>query len=133
MPAPRWLARANKNGLNRITKFIAPRAPGWALVVHRGRQSGRIFRTPVFAFRRENRFVTALTYGPNSDWVRNVLTAGGCEVEARGRRYQVDSPQLYRDENASDMPLFIRFALRRVIKAPEFLSLDLVREPAAAD
>lgn len=44
MPAPRWVARANKNGLNRLTKFIAPWAPGWAVVIHRGRKSGRIWR-----------------------------------------------------------------------------------------
>lgn len=133
MPAPRWLARANKNGLNRLTKFIAPRAPGWALIVHRGRRSGRTFRTPVLAFRRQDRYVIALTYGPNTDWVRNVLAAGGCVVEARGRRYHVGSPRIYRDENAGEMPPFVRFMLRRVIKAPEFLSLDVVREPATAD
>jgi RND superfamily putative drug exporter len=27
MPTPRWIARANKVGLNRITRFIAPWAP----------------------------------------------------------------------------------------------------------
>ena len=36
------------------------------------------------------------------------------------------------DENATDMPAFIRFMLRRVIKAPEFLSLDIVSELPAA-
>jgi deazaflavin-dependent oxidoreductase (nitroreductase family) len=130
MPAPRWVARANKAGLNRITKFVAPWAPGWAVVVHRGRKSGRTFRTPLWAFRRPDGFVIALTYGSNADWVRNVLAAGGCEIEARRRRYQVGNPRLYRDENATGMPAFIRFMLRRVIKAPEFLSVDVVRELA---
>jgi hypothetical protein len=41
MPAPRWVARANKAGLNRVTKFVASWAPGWAVVVHRGRKSGK--------------------------------------------------------------------------------------------
>ncbi|HEY7051358.1 MAG TPA: nitroreductase family deazaflavin-dependent oxidoreductase [Mycobacterium sp.] len=126
MPAPRWVARANKVGLNRITKFIAPWAPGWAVVVHRGRKSGRIFHTPVWAFRRGNGFVIALTYGSQSDWVRNVLAADGCELHARRRRFKADHARLYRDENASGMPAFIRFMLRNVIKAPEFLSLDVV-------
>jgi deazaflavin-dependent oxidoreductase (nitroreductase family) len=132
MPAPRWVARANKNGLNRITKFVAPWAPGWAVVVHRGRTSGRTFRTPLWAFRREGGYVIALTYGSNADWVRNVIAAGGCELESRGRRYQLGAPRVYRDENATGMPRFIRFMLRRVIKAPEFLSLDVVRELAPA-
>jgi deazaflavin-dependent oxidoreductase (nitroreductase family) len=128
MPAPRWVARANKAGLNRLTKLIAPWAPGWAVVIHRGRKSGRMFRTPLWAFRRNGGYVIALTYGPGADWVRNVLADGGCELETRRRRYQLGAPRLYRDENASDMPAFIRFMLRRVIKAPEFLSLDLVGE-----
>ncbi len=132
MPAPRWVARANKAGLNRVTKFIAPWAPGWAVVVHHGRKSGKTFRTPLWAFRRQDGFVIALTYGPEADWVRNVISAGGCELETRRRRYQVGDPRVYRDENATDMPAFIRFMLRRVIKAPEFLSVDVVRELATA-
>jgi deazaflavin-dependent oxidoreductase (nitroreductase family) len=128
MPAPRWVARANKTGLNRVTKFIAPWAPGWAVVIHRGRKSGLTFRTPLWAFPRRGGYVIALTYGSSADWVRNVLAAGGCELESRRRHYQLGAPRLYRDENASDMPAFIRFMLRRVIKAPEFLSLDVVGE-----
>jgi deazaflavin-dependent oxidoreductase (nitroreductase family) len=126
MPAPRWVARANKIGLNQVTKFIAPWAPGWALVIHRGRRSGRIFRTPLMAFRRGDGYVIALTYGSTADWVRNVLAAGGCELESRRRHYQLGSPRVYRDEQATDMPALIRFILRRVLKAPEFLRLDIV-------
>jgi deazaflavin-dependent oxidoreductase (nitroreductase family) len=132
MPAPRWVARANKIGLNRFTKFIAPWAPGWGVVVHRGRKSGRTFRTPLWAFRRHNGFVIALTYGPETDWVRNVLAAGGCELQTRRRRYQLGAPAVFRDDNATDMPAFIRFMLRRVIKAPEFLRLDIVSQLATA-
>ncbi|AGP63453.1 MULTISPECIES: nitroreductase family deazaflavin-dependent oxidoreductase [Mycobacterium] len=132
MPAPRWVARANKIGLNRFTKYIAPWAPGWAIVVHRGRKSGRTFRTPLWAFRRRNGFVIALTYGPETDWVRNVLAAGGCELQTRRRRYQLGAPVVFRDEDATDMPAFIRFMLRRVIKAPEFLRLDIVSQLATA-
>lgn len=132
MPAPRWVARANKIGLNRFTKYIAPWASGWAIVVHRGRKSGRTFRTPLWAFRRRNGFVIALTYGPETDWVRNVLAAGGCELQTRRRRYQLGAPVVFRDEDATDMPAFIRFMLRRVIKAPEFLRLDIVSQLATA-
>ncbi|OIN79476.1 nitroreductase family deazaflavin-dependent oxidoreductase [Mycobacterium malmoense] len=132
MPAPRWVARANKIGLNRFTKYIAPWAPGWGVVIHRGRKSGRTFRTPLWAFRRHNGFVIALTYGPGTDWVRNVLAAGGCELQTRRRRYQLGAPVVFRDENATDMPAFIRFMLRRVIKAPEFLRLDIVSQLATA-
>ncbi|MCA4751961.1 MULTISPECIES: nitroreductase family deazaflavin-dependent oxidoreductase [Mycolicibacterium] len=125
MPAPRWVARANKAGLNKLTRFIAPWAPGWAVVIHRGRKSGRTFRTPLWAFRRHDGYVIALTYGPQADWVRNVLAAGGCELEARRHKHRMTAPEVYRDDKASDMPVFIRFMLRWVIRAPEFLSLKI--------
>ncbi|MEU4343639.1 nitroreductase family deazaflavin-dependent oxidoreductase [Nocardia sp. NPDC023852] len=125
---PRWVTKANKIGLNRVTKFIAPWAPGWAVVIHRGRNSGRIFRTPLWAFGRRGGYVIALTYGPDADWVRNVLAADGCELETRRKHYEVGAPRVYRDANAADMPLFVRFMLRKAIKAPEFLSVDVVHE-----
>lgn len=127
MPAPRWVAQANKFGLNKLTRFIAPWAPGWAVVIHRGRKSGRTFRTPLWAFRREHGYVIALTYGPQADWVRNVLAAGGCELESRRHTHRLTAPEVYTDDKATDMPAFIRFMLRRVIKAPEFLSLKVAR------
>jgi deazaflavin-dependent oxidoreductase (nitroreductase family) len=128
MPAPRWVARFNKAGLNKLTRFVAPWAPGWAVVIHRGRKSGRVFRTPLWAFRRGDSYVIALTYGTGSDWVRNVTAAGGCEVESRGRRYRLADPRIYHDETAADMPAPIRLMLRKVLKAPDFLRLDIVEE-----
>lgn len=128
MPAPRWVARFNKAALNKGTRFIAPWAPGWAVVIHRGRRSGRIFRTPLWAFRRGDTYVIALTYGAGADWVRNVIAAGGCELESGGRHYELAAPQVYRDDGAVDMPPAIRFMLRRVIKAPEFLRLNIAGE-----
>ena len=125
MPAPRWVARANKKGLNRLTKFVAPWAPGWAVVIHRGRKSGRTFRTPLWAFRRRGGYVIALTYGSSADWVRNVLAAGGCELESRRRHYQLGAPRLYRDENVSDMPALIRFMLRRSSRHRNFSASTL--------
>lgn len=43
MPAPRWVARASRSASTELTRFIAPWAPGWAVVIHRGRKSGRTF------------------------------------------------------------------------------------------
>lgn len=57
---------------------------------------------------------------------------GGCELQTRRRRYQLGAPVVFRDEDATDMPAFIRFMLRKVIKAPEFLRLDIVSQLATA-
>ena len=51
MPIPKVVARWNKAGLNRVTRHIAPWAPGLGVVVHRGRRSGRAYQTPVNVFR----------------------------------------------------------------------------------
>lgn len=123
MPAPRWLARANRVGFNHVVRLIAPRLPGFGIVVHQGRRSGRSYRTPVNVFRREGGFLIALTYGSDSDWVKNVIANGGCELETRGRRYTLTAPQVYRDERRSNVPSPVRAALR-AIQVNEFMLLD---------
>lgn len=65
--------------------YIAPWAPGLGLVVHRVRTSGKIFRTPVNVFVRRGEYVFALTYGLESDCVKNVQSASGCELQTRRR------------------------------------------------
>ncbi|WP_193045765.1 PNPOx family protein [Mycolicibacterium baixiangningiae] len=127
MPAPRWLARANRVGLNRVVKYLAPWLPGFGMVVHRGRTSGREFRTPINLFRRRDGFVFALTYGSDADWVKNVIAAGGCEVITRRRRYALTDPQLYVDPSRSDMPKIppVRYLLA-VANVSEFLYLRTV-------
>ncbi|KUI28734.1 nitroreductase [Mycobacterium sp. IS-1742] len=128
MVAPRWHARANRVGLNRVVKYIAPWLPGFGVVVHRGRNSGREFRTPVNLFRRRGGFVLALTYGSHADWVRNVVAAGGCEVITRRRRYRVTDPQLFLDEDRSEMPAVppVRYILAAA-RVSDFLYLRIVQ------
>jgi deazaflavin-dependent oxidoreductase (nitroreductase family) len=130
MPAPRWLAKANRAAFNRIVRLIAPWAPGFGVVIHRGRRSGSTYRTPVNVFRSEGGFVIALTYGRESDWVKNVLAAGGCELQTRRRRHELRSPRLYRDDGRKGVPAPVRLALG-AINAYDFLALDIAG-PAAS-
>ncbi len=122
MPIPRVVRRWNKVGLNRITRRIAPRMPGFGVVVHRGRRSGRLYETPVNVFRAADGYVLALTYGPDTDWVKNVLAAGGCELKVQGRTARLTSPRLFRDESRHDIRPFERQVLR-LLGVSEFLSL----------
>lgn len=59
-------------------------------------------------FRSRDRYLIALTYGRDRDWVRNVLAAGGCDVETRGRRVQVGDPLIVPDERHERFPAPIR-------------------------
>jgi len=123
MPLPRALARANRVGLNRVTLRLAPRLPGFGVVEHRGRRSGRVYRTPVNVFATDDGFAIALTYGAESEWVRNVLAAGKAVVETRGIRHPVVSPRIVRDPSRSYVPLPVRVVLGR-IDVTDFLLLD---------
>jgi deazaflavin-dependent oxidoreductase (nitroreductase family) len=128
MPLPRTLARWNKVGLNRVTKRVAPWMPGFGVVVHSGRRSGRRYRTPVNVFPAGDGYLLALTYGPDSDWVKNVLSAGGCGLLTRGRTVCLVSPQLVHDENQRGIRPLERQVLR-LIGVADFLSLKTA--PAA--
>lgn len=65
-----------------------------AVVVHVGRRSGRTYRTPVGAFPTPGGFAVGLPYGPGTDWVKNLLAAGGGTVEHDGRIVVVDRPEV---------------------------------------
>src|SRR5690606_5413410 len=75
MPLPRGLARANRYFINPVARRVAGWAPGFCILTHIGRRSGREYRLPLNVFRSGDTFVFALTYGSNADWVRNVMAA----------------------------------------------------------
>lgn len=114
MVLPRRLARWNRVGLNRVVRRVAGHLPGFALVHHRGRRSGRLYATPVNAFRIGNGYRFALTYGSGSDWVRNVLAAGECDVTVRGRTVHLIDPRLEIDRSARWAPAPVAATLRRI-------------------
>jgi deazaflavin-dependent oxidoreductase (nitroreductase family) len=114
MPLPKALARFNLVATNKVAMPVAARLPGFAVVTHVGRRSGRVRRTPVNIFRHGDRWVIALTYGKDSQWVRNVLAAGGCDVVVRGRRIHLVEPELVHDERRALVPAPIRPILRAV-------------------
>jgi deazaflavin-dependent oxidoreductase (nitroreductase family) len=114
MPLPRSLARLNRVGFNRLTTRLFPRMAGFGVVIHRGRRSGREYRTPVNVFRGDGGVRIALTYGPDSDWVKNVLAAGGCRLRTRGQDLDLVDPRLVHDPERSG------------IRAPERTFLGLL-------
>jgi deazaflavin-dependent oxidoreductase (nitroreductase family) len=89
------LARSNRRAVNPFVRtFAGRRFSPVAIVVHRGRTSGRLYRTPVIAFRLDDGYVISLPYGANRDWVRNVLAAGSCMLERAGQRVELTDPSV---------------------------------------
>jgi deazaflavin-dependent oxidoreductase (nitroreductase family) len=130
VPIPKVVGRWNKAGLNRVTRHIAPWMPGLGVVVHRGRRSGRQYQTPVNVFTGGDGYVFALTYGPDTDWVKNVLAAGGCELRTRGEAIQLGSPRLFHDQSRSGIRPVERQVLR-MLGVADFLSLAPVSASTA--
>jgi deazaflavin-dependent oxidoreductase (nitroreductase family) len=77
----RWLAKTNIAVTNRITSLFAGWLPGFGILTHMGRKSGKVYRTPVNVFRAPNEFIIALTYSSQCEWVKNVLAAGGLRTQ----------------------------------------------------
>ena len=128
MPLPLKLAEFNKRVTNRVTRHIAPWAPGFAIVHHRGRRSGRAYDTPVNVFVRADGYLFALTYG-EGEWVRNVLAAGGCEITTRRRTVRLRSPNLYRDPHRTGIPIPARWILAAT-HVDEFLAMKVTSDEA---
>ncbi len=126
MPLSRRMAEFNRRFTNRVSRHVAPWAPGFALVRHTGRRSGRRYETPVNVFRDGDRYAFALTYG-QSEWVRNVLAAGGCEIRTRGRDVALADPELVVDPARRLARVPARWILG-LLDVEEFLLL----RPAAA-
>jgi deazaflavin-dependent oxidoreductase (nitroreductase family) len=117
------MANFNHHVTNRVLGGPATRLPGFGVVLHVGRRSGRRYRTPVNVFRTPHGYLFALTYGSGAEWVRNVVAAKGCELVTRGRTVALRNPRLFRDERRSRMPLHVRVVLG-LAHVSEFLELD---------
>jgi deazaflavin-dependent oxidoreductase (nitroreductase family) len=119
----RWLAKINIAFTNRITGLFAGWLPGFGILTHLGRKSGKVYRTPINVFRASNGFIIALTYSSQSEWVKNVLAAGGCELKTRGKKYQLSAPHVVHDPTRHRFPILVRVVLR-IVGADEYMELS---------
>jgi deazaflavin-dependent oxidoreductase (nitroreductase family) len=130
MALGRRMAAVNRHVTNRLLGGVATSLPGFGVVLHVGRRSGRQYRTPVNVFRTPNGYLLALTYGSGAEWVKNVVAADGCELITRGRTERLRSPRLFRDDHRARVPIPARGILR-LARVSEFLELDLDAAPLA--
>src|SRR4051812_22258691 len=125
MPLSKRIAHFNKRVTNRLTRHVAGWMPGFAIVSHIGRRSRHPYQTPVNVFRVGDRYryLFALTYGRDSDWVQNVLAAGRCEITSRRKRVELVNPKLFTDPTRHDVPVPARWILG-VLDVEDFLTLE---------
>jgi deazaflavin-dependent oxidoreductase (nitroreductase family) len=122
MTLSRRVARFNKRVTNRVQGVYAWLVPPWAVIVHRGRRSGRRYRTPLLAFRRDRTLIVALLYGQQSDWLRNLLHGGG-HVIRRGSTYTVPPPEVIETGEAQQLLARLSWASRAYCRQAEALAV----------
>jgi deazaflavin-dependent oxidoreductase (nitroreductase family) len=117
--------------INPITRRFAGRVPGFAILSYVGRRSGKRYRTPINVFHRDGRYVFALTYGREAQWVKNVLASGTCEIEERGRKSVLAEPELIEDPTGRLIPQPVRLFLQ-MQGVTDYLVMTPVTESAGS-
>ena len=96
MPIPRWVAQMNKKVLNprEINKGVRP------ALTHVGRTSGNTYQTPLDAHAVDGGYIFIANYGPDSDWVQNILAAGSASLRVDGQDFELTNPRLVGKDEA---------------------------------
>ena len=142
---PSWLVR---NIMRPLTKVLNPVSvkmaggPGFrmaARIHHVGRRSGTAYVTAVGARVKDGEILIPLTFGNQSDWVRNVRASGGATVEVRRRSYEIGAPEFLTWSEArrvvrANFPLarsaFKILGIKQFLQAPV---LDSLAHPSTAN
>ena len=128
-PSPRTrlhlLGSLTTRVFNPVTRLVAGRLPGFGVLTHTGRSTGRRYRTPLLVVRRGDDYVIGLWYGSEAHWVKNVLAAGSCELRTRGRNVRLAEPHVSADPAKRVLPLPLRLA-GSLVGLTEFLRLRAV-------
>ncbi len=82
--------------VSRLTRPLAGRRffPLWAVLRHRGRRSGREYAVPVGVRMTADGYFIALPFGERTQWVHNVVAAGGCTLRWRGEDLVLADPTI---------------------------------------
>jgi len=100
------------------------------VLVHRGRKSGKLYKTPVEILAddpAQRELVVSPMWGRGSDWYRNVVAGGLVEVHVRGEERHVEWRELDEAERRTAIkayreahPLYSRMILRMLVRVNGF-------------
>lgn len=118
----RFMLPFTRKVINPIARRFVGVVPGFAMLTHVGRKSGRTYHTPINVFRLGDHYVFALTYGSDVQWLKNIFAAGSVEMRTRGRDIRLVEPELIIDPELRLMPLPLRIA-GKLNRVTEFLRM----------
>jgi deazaflavin-dependent oxidoreductase (nitroreductase family) len=76
--------------------------PLWAVVHHMGRRSGRAYAVPVAIRVTADSFIIPLPWGKDTQWLRNVMAAGGCSIRWSGSDHAAYAPRVIGFEDGAN-------------------------------
>ncbi|WP_349270932.1 nitroreductase family deazaflavin-dependent oxidoreductase [Mycolicibacterium parafortuitum] len=103
MRMPRRIAEFNKRVTNPAARAITPWLPNLGTLEHVGRKSGKRYRTPLLVFDTQNGYAFLIGYGPQTNWVKNVLAGGPTVLHKRGRAVTLVNPRVVSKAEAADL------------------------------
>jgi deazaflavin-dependent oxidoreductase (nitroreductase family) len=115
----------DRKGTRWLLQALSP-PPTVIVLVHRGRKSGRLYKTPLSILvedpEREEIFVSPM-WSRDSDWYRNVIAGGLVEIHVRGEKRQVEWRELDEAEGRDAgeafrvaYPIYSRMILRMIAR-----------------
>ena len=103
MRVPRAVAQFNRRVTNPVARSLTPWLPCLGTLEHTGRKSGRHYRTPLLVFKTRDGFVILIGYGPETDWLKNVLAGGPTVLHKRGKALALGSPRIVSKAEAAPL------------------------------
>lgn len=100
---PRGVAEFNKRVTNPAARAITPWLPSLGTLEHVGRKSGKRYRTPLLVFKTDGGYAILIGYGPQTDWLKNVLAGGPAVLCKRGRAVALTNPRVVSKAEAAGL------------------------------
>jgi deazaflavin-dependent oxidoreductase (nitroreductase family) len=93
MLVPPALERFQIKYMNPLMRPFSKWMPGFAVIKHRGRTSGKDYETIVTAYREGNVLAIGLIHG-KTNWVKNVLAAGEADIRVGRKDLHLTNPRV---------------------------------------
>lgn len=103
MRVPRAVANFNRRVTNPVARSLTPWLPCLGTLEHTGRKSGRRYRTPLLVFKTRDGFAILIGYGPETDWLKNVLAGGPTVLHKLGKAIALANPQIVSKAEAAPL------------------------------
>ncbi len=103
MRVPRAVANFNRRVTNPVARSLTPWLPCLGTLEHTGRTSGRRYRTPLLVFKTHDGFAILIGYGPETDWLKNVVAGGPLVLHKLGKTIALGNPQIVSKAEAAPL------------------------------